>query len=51
MQYLVKMHLATSARPATAQEGETFIEQIILPTLELCKCLTSAEMGMDWEQG
>jgi len=37
MNYLVQMKLA--ARPATPQEGIVFIEQSILPTLELCKKL------------
>lgn len=39
MTYLVQMKLANSNRPATPQEGVGFIEQIILPTLELCKKL------------
>lgn len=39
MKYLVQMKLASSSRPATPQEGIAFIEQIILPTLELCKKL------------
>ena len=37
MNYLVQMKLAT--RPTNAQEGIVFIEQFILPTLELCKKL------------
>jgi muconolactone delta-isomerase len=37
MNYLVQMRLANSSRPATPQEGIAFIEQFILPTLELCK--------------
>ena len=36
MQYLVQMRLAASGRPATPAEGAVFIEQVILPTLELC---------------
>lgn len=36
MQYMVQMKLAYG-RPATPQEGATFIEQLILPSLELCK--------------
>jgi len=37
MNYLVELKLAT--RPANPQEGITFIEQFIVPTLELCKKL------------
>jgi muconolactone delta-isomerase len=37
MNYLVQLKLAS--RPATPQEGTVFIEQFILPTLELCKKL------------
>ena len=37
MNYLVQLKLAT--RPANQQEGAVFIEQFILPTLELCKKL------------
>lgn len=39
MKYLVQMKLTSSGRPATPEEGVAFIEQIILPTLELCKTL------------
>jgi muconolactone delta-isomerase len=39
MHYLVEMKLANSIRPATPQDGVAFIEQFILPTLELCKKL------------
>lgn len=39
MNYLVSLKLVE--RPATPQEGATFIEQFILPTLELCKKLES----------
>jgi len=39
MQYLVQMKLADSGRAATPQEGLAFIEQFVLPTLELCKKL------------
>ena len=39
MKYRVQMKLASSSRPSTPQEGIAFIEQIILPTLELCKKL------------
>ena len=35
MDYLVDMRLADSARSATPAEGLTFVEQYILPTLEL----------------
>ena len=41
MQYLVQMKLAAPARPATAEQGVAFIEQIIFPTLELGKKLHS----------
>jgi muconolactone delta-isomerase len=37
MNYVVQLKLAS--RPATPQEGIVFIEQFILPTLELCKRL------------
>ena len=37
MNYLVQLKLAD--RPTTPQEGIIFIEQVILPTLELCKKL------------
>jgi len=39
MNYLVQLKLAS--RPANPQEGKAFIEQMILPTLELCKKLES----------
>jgi muconolactone delta-isomerase len=39
MQYLVEMRLASSARPMSSADGVTFIERLILPTLELCKKL------------
>ena len=39
MTYLVQMKLANPGRPATPQEGIAFIEQYILPTLQLCKKL------------
>jgi muconolactone delta-isomerase len=37
MNYLVQLELAS--RPDTPQDGIVFIEQFILPTLELCKKL------------
>jgi len=38
MQYLVDMKLATYSRPTGGpQDGISFIEQYILPSLELCK--------------
>jgi muconolactone delta-isomerase len=37
MNYLVELKLAN--RPANPQEGIAFIEQFIVPTLELCKKL------------
>ena len=36
MQYLVQMKLADSGHTASPQEGLTFIEQFVLPTLDLC---------------
>ncbi len=39
MEYLVQMTLAASSRPSTVGEGIAFIEQFILPTLELCQRL------------
>ena len=39
MQYLVQMRLAASGRPTTPADGVVFIEQFILPTLELCRKL------------
>ena len=39
MQYLVEMNLADSGRPQSQQEGVTFIEQFVFPTLELCNKL------------
>jgi muconolactone delta-isomerase len=37
MNYLVQLKLAS--RPDTPEEGIIFIEQVILPTLEMCKRL------------
>ncbi len=39
MHYLVQMKLADSGRSTSPQEGLSFIEQYVLPTLELCKKL------------
>lgn len=39
MQYLVQMKLASASRSTTPQEGMVFIEQFVLPTLEMCKKL------------
>jgi muconolactone delta-isomerase len=36
VQYLVQMRLTTSGRPVSPADGAAFIEQVILPTLELC---------------
>jgi hypothetical protein len=33
------MRLSTAGRPTTSEDGVAFIEQFILPTLELCKKL------------
>ncbi len=37
MHYLVQMKLIAQGRPTTAEEGIAFIEQVILPSLEMCK--------------
>ena len=37
MQFLVQMTLADSGRAGTAQDGVTLIEQLIVPTPELCR--------------
>lgn len=39
MESLVQMLLASSGRPTTAEDGIAFIEQFILPSLELCERL------------
>ena len=39
MQYLVQMKLVPEGRPTAPEEGTAFIEQNILPTLELCRTL------------
>jgi muconolactone delta-isomerase len=39
MQYLVQMKLVPQGRPTTTEEGAAFIEQLIFPTLDLCKKL------------
>jgi len=41
MQYLVRMDIADSGRAKSPQEGLTFIEQLVLPTLERCKALAA----------
>ena len=41
MNYLVQLKLAD--RPGNSQEGIVFIEQFILPTLELCKKLEAGK--------
>ena len=41
MNYLVQMKLVASGRPINAGDGPAFIEQYILPTLELCRKLES----------
>jgi muconolactone delta-isomerase len=43
MQYLVQMKLVAQGRPTTAEEGVTFIEQIIFPSLEMCKKMQEAK--------
>ena len=37
MQYLVQMKLVAHGRPTTAEEEISFIEQIIFPTVEMCR--------------
>lgn len=37
MQYLVRMEIISQGRPTTREEGVAFIEQVIFPTLEMCK--------------
>ncbi len=39
MQYLVQMKLADSGRSRSPEEGLSFIEQYVFPTLEICKKL------------
>jgi muconolactone delta-isomerase len=39
VQYLVEMKLVPQGRPTTREQGAAFVEQYILPTLELCKKL------------
>lgn len=39
MDYLLEMRLAHSSCPTTPEEGMSFIEQFVLPTLDLCKGL------------
>ncbi len=36
MRYLVQMTLVAPGRPTIASDGPSFIEEFILPTLELC---------------
>ena len=44
MQYLVQLKLAD--RPTAPQEGPVFTEQVILPTLELCKKLETDQKSV-----
>jgi muconolactone delta-isomerase len=39
MEYLVEMKLADSGRSTSPQEGVSFIEQFVFPTLEACRKL------------
>ena len=39
MDYLVQMKLANSSRPKSPEEGISFIERVVFPTLEGCKKL------------
>lgn len=41
MQYMVQMTLVAPGRPTIADDGPTFIEEYILPTLELCQQMQS----------
>jgi hypothetical protein len=41
MEFLVDMRLADSARSTTLAEGLIFLEQYILPTLDLCQGLVT----------
>lgn len=41
MQYLVRMTLVAPGRPTTADDAPIFIEEYILPTLDLCQKLQS----------
>ena len=44
MPYLVDMNLAASSRPSGgAEEGIACIEQLILPSLEVCETLVEAK--------
>ncbi len=43
MEYLVQLKLAAGSRPASFEEGAAFIEQFILPTLELCQKLEAEQ--------
>lgn len=45
MQYLIQMKLTNSSRPTTTAEGIAFIEQVIFPTLELCKRLQDVKFS------
>ncbi len=39
MQYLVQMKIVPSGRPVSQEEGVAFFEELIRPTLEICKKL------------
>ena len=39
MQFLVTLRLSSSAYPTSPDEGSTFIEDVVFPTLERCKKL------------
>ena len=43
MEYLVQLRLAAGSRPSSFEEGAEFIEQFILPTLELCQRLEAEQ--------
>jgi muconolactone delta-isomerase len=43
MQYLVQMKIVPEGRPMSAEEAKVFFEELIRPTLELCKKLQDEE--------
>jgi hypothetical protein len=43
VEYLVDMRIADSGRSTTPAEGLVFIEQYVLPTLDLCRKLQSEQ--------
>src|SRR5713101_5546973 len=43
MEYLVDMRITDSGRSTTSADGVVFIEQYVLPTLDLCRKLQSEQ--------